>query len=169
MFSVSAKERAWLRLSLRWWAHQLPHRPSILPITLVGETAFVPTVYRRRGANTSATVGRNLLSYLLGTDVSLSRQFCVSAAGYLPSGPVRTPLFTPSYSTPTLHILGRTDVVVVEERSNQLLAVSANRRVEYHPGGTFVSACVGPEKRFMLVKVTLFQLKSLGETSSGLG
>lgn len=42
----------------------------------------------------------------------------------------------PSYSTPTLHVLGRTDVVVVEERSNQLIEVSASQRVEYHPGGT---------------------------------
>jgi len=65
-------------------------------------------------------------------------EFCVSVAGYRPSGPIRTPLFTPSYSTPTLHVLGRTDVVVVEERSNQLIEVSANQRVEYHPGGHFV-------------------------------
>ncbi|KAF9791025.1 FSH1-domain-containing protein [Thelephora terrestris] len=65
-------------------------------------------------------------------------EFCVSVAGYRPSGPIRTPLFVPSYSTPTLHVLGRTDVVVVEERSNQLIEVSANRWVEYHPGGHFV-------------------------------
>lgn len=69
------------------------------------------------------------------------REFCVSVAGYRPSGPIRTPLFTPSYSTPTLHILGRTDVVVVEERSNQLIEVSAKQRVEHHPGGTF-SVCL---------------------------
>lgn len=61
----------------------------------------------------------------------------MSVAGYLPSGPIRTPLFTPSYSTLTLHILGRTDVVVVGERSNQLIEVSTNKRVEYHPGGAF--------------------------------
>jgi len=65
-------------------------------------------------------------------------EFCVSVAGYRPSGPIRTPLFTPSYSTPTMHVLGRTDVVVVEERSNQLIEVSANQRVERHPGGHFV-------------------------------
>ena len=64
-------------------------------------------------------------------------EFCVSVAGYRPSGPIRTPLFEPSYSTPTLHVLGRTDVVVVEERSNQLVEVSADKRVEYHPGGAF--------------------------------
>jgi hypothetical protein len=63
-------------------------------------------------------------------------EFCVSVAGYRPSGPIRTPLFAPSYSTLTLQVLGRTDVVVVGERSNQLIDVSANQRVEYHPGGT---------------------------------
>ena len=66
-------------------------------------------------------------------------EFCVSVAGYRPSGPIRTPLFEPYYSTPTLHVLGRTDVVVVEERSNQLVEVSADKRVEYHPGG---ASCV---------------------------
>lgn len=28
-------------------------------------------------------------------------------------------------------------MVVVEERSNQLVEVSAGKRVEYHPGGAF--------------------------------
>jgi len=133
-----------------------------------GETALVPTTYHRWGANTPTTVVDLFPPYLLGLR-SLFREFCVSAAGYLPSGPIRTPLFTPSYSTPTLHVLGRTDVVVVEERSNQLLAVSANQRIEYHPGGTFASACTGLETRFILAKVTLFRLKSLGGISSGLG
>jgi len=76
-----------------------------------------------------------------GTEGTFFSEFCVSVAGYRPSGPIRTALFTPSYSTPTLHILGRTDVVVVEERSNQLIEVSMNQRVERHPGGTSVSAC----------------------------
>ena len=74
---------------------------------------------------------------LFGTQGMFFSEFCVSVAGYRPSGPIRTPLFTPSYSTPTLHVLGRTDVVVVEERSNQLIEVSAKQRVEHHPGGTF--------------------------------
>ncbi|KAF9649835.1 hypothetical protein BDM02DRAFT_3094032 [Thelephora ganbajun] len=67
-------------------------------------------------------------------------EFLVSVAGYRPSGPIQTPLFIPSYSTPTLHVRGRTDMVVVEERSNQLIEVSTNKRVEYHPGGHVVPA-----------------------------
>jgi hypothetical protein len=41
----------------------------------------------------------------------------------------------PSYSTPTLHILGKTDIVVIEERSRQLIEVSENSQVEEHNGG----------------------------------
>ncbi|KAI0354543.1 FSH1-domain-containing protein [Trametes cingulata] len=64
--------------------------------------------------------------------------FCIAAAGFRPKSPHCDSIFLPSYSTPTLHILGKTDVIVVEERSKTLLDVSANKRVEYHEGGHFV-------------------------------
>ncbi|KIP03719.1 hypothetical protein PHLGIDRAFT_129970 [Phlebiopsis gigantea 11061_1 CR5-6] len=64
--------------------------------------------------------------------------FCISAAGFLPSGELSDTIFLPSYSTPTLHILGKTDVIVVEERSKTLIDISSNCRVEYHDGGHFV-------------------------------
>lgn len=50
--------------------------------------------------------------------------------------PFSDSLLLPSYSTPTLHVIGRTDVVVEEERSNRLIVLSENKRVEYHDGGT---------------------------------
>jgi hypothetical protein len=106
------------------------------------------------------------------TDELAFSEFCVSVAGYRPSGPIRTPLFTPSYSTPTLHILGRTDVVVVEERSNQLIEVSTKQRVEYHPGGVSAFVCTCRFRDLLNVvhvKDTLFRLKSSGEIFSGLG
>jgi len=100
-----------------------------------------------QGAGTAATVAALLENPHLyppfivdGKPIHPPLEFCVSVAGYRPSGPIRTPLFTPSYSTPTLHVLGRTDVVVVGERSDQLIEVSANKRVEYHPGGHFIPA-----------------------------
>lgn len=40
--------------------------------------------------------------------------------------------------TPTLHIIGKNDIVVIEERSRKLIEVSANSRVEEHEGGHFV-------------------------------
>ena len=96
----------------------------------------------------------------------------MSVAEYRPSGPRRTPLSTPSYSTPTLDILGRTDVVVVEERLNQLIEVSANQRVEYHPGSAFASifmCCFGDLVKVLHVKDTSFRLRNPGEMSSGHG
>ncbi|EKM53368.1 uncharacterized protein PHACADRAFT_259693 [Phanerochaete carnosa HHB-10118-sp] len=65
-------------------------------------------------------------------------EFCIVAAGFRPRGELGDAIFLPSYSTQTLHILGRNDVIVVEERSKTLLDVSANKRVEWHDGGHFV-------------------------------
>lgn len=62
-------------------------------------------------------------------------QFCVAVAGFRPRSSLCDAIFLPSFSTPTLHVLGRTDVIVVEERSKTLLDVSDNKRVEYHDGG----------------------------------
>jgi len=62
-------------------------------------------------------------------------QFCVSVSGFKVNDPLASDIFGPSYATPTLHVLGKTDVIVVEERSKVLLGVSANARVEEHEGG----------------------------------
>ncbi|THG97841.1 hypothetical protein EW026_g4250 [Hermanssonia centrifuga] len=64
--------------------------------------------------------------------------FCIAVAGFKPPGPTSDALFLPSYSTQTLHVLGKNDVIVVEERSKTLLDVSSNKRVEWHDGGHFV-------------------------------
>ncbi|KAI0687098.1 serine hydrolase-domain-containing protein [Cytidiella melzeri] len=61
--------------------------------------------------------------------------FCVAVAGFKPSSPLSNSIFLDGYSTPTLHVIGRNDVIVVEERAKTLLAVSINMRVEYHDGG----------------------------------
>ncbi|KAF8806661.1 FSH1-domain-containing protein [Phlegmacium glaucopus] len=65
-------------------------------------------------------------------------QFCISVSGFRLNDPFSLEFLEPNYSTPTLHILGKTDVVVVEERSRQLIEVSKNSRVEEHNGGHFV-------------------------------
>ncbi|KAG8221276.1 serine hydrolase-domain-containing protein [Butyriboletus roseoflavus] len=69
-------------------------------------------------------------------------QFCVSVSGFKVNDPLTNEIFGQSYATPTLHILGKTDVIVVEERSKVLLKVSANARVEEHEGGHFVPSKV---------------------------
>ncbi|OJA19420.1 hypothetical protein AZE42_02265 [Rhizopogon vesiculosus] len=65
-------------------------------------------------------------------------KFCVSVSGFKLPGYPSTQIFGTSYSTPTLHVLGRTDVVVIEEWSKALLNFSQNKRVEEHVGGHFV-------------------------------
>ncbi|KAF8870469.1 serine hydrolase FSH [Infundibulicybe gibba] len=73
-------------------------------------------------------------------------QFCLAISGFKLVDPIVTPLFVPSYSTPTLHVIGRTDIVVVEERSRLLIDVSSNKRVEEHEGGHFVPSKAGWRK-----------------------
>lgn len=41
--------------------------------------------------------------------------------------------------TPMLHILGRTDIVVIRERSEVLISYSKNCRVEEHFGGMIIN------------------------------
>ena len=71
---------------------------------------------------------------LINSSVCLS-QFCVSVSGFRVNDPLASDIFGQSYATPTLHVIGKTDVIVVEERSKVLLDVSANARVEEHEGG----------------------------------
>ncbi|KAI0048832.1 FSH1-domain-containing protein [Auriscalpium vulgare] len=63
---------------------------------------------------------------------------CVAVSGFKPVGELAAAAFADGYGTPTLHVLGRNDVVVVEERSLTLVDVSKARRVEAHEGGHFV-------------------------------
>ncbi|KAJ7628651.1 serine hydrolase FSH [Roridomyces roridus] len=67
-------------------------------------------------------------------------QFCVAVSGFRLRGTIPDAIFpeTGGYTTPTLHIIGRNDIIVVEERSRKLVGASANARVEEHDGGHFV-------------------------------
>lgn len=65
-------------------------------------------------------------------------KFCVAVSGFKAPGSLSAEIFGTSYSTPTLHVLGRNDVIVIEERSKGLLDLSQNKRLEEHDGGHFV-------------------------------
>ncbi len=67
--------------------------------------------------------------------ISSLSQFCVSVAGFKIADPLSDAVYNPTYATPTLHVIGRTDIIVTEERANGLLKVSANKRIESHDGG----------------------------------
>ena len=78
---------------------------------------------------TRASASSDVKPFLPGSD------FCIAVSGFKPPGHYSAALFAPTYATKTLHVLGRNDVIVVEERSKTLLEVSSNKRVEYHDGG----------------------------------
>jgi len=93
--------------------------------------------------------------------------FCVSVSGFKVLDPLAAPIFSPFYSTPTLHIIGRTDIVVIEERSRQLLDVSANKRLEEHDGGHFVPSKLNWRNFFRdYLQDPLGDLPSPGSSSS---
>jgi len=70
-------------------------------------------------------------------------EFCVAVSGFKVFDPAYASFYEGGYSTPTLHVIGKTDVVVIEERSQKLVKVSKTARVEIHAGGKllFVPAC----------------------------
>jgi len=63
------------------------------------------------------------------------RQLCIAVSGFVAPGPLASQVFASGYSTPTLHVVGRTDIIVTEERSNVLINVSRSKRIERHDGG----------------------------------
>lgn len=63
------------------------------------------------------------------------RKFCVSVSGFKIAGPISASVFSEGYATPTLHVLGKNDIIVVEERSRVLINISIGKRVEEHDGG----------------------------------
>lgn len=73
-----------------------------------------------------------------GEPPHLPMQFCVAVSGYKLRDPIIDPLFDTPFMTPTLHVIGKTDIIVVEERSMLLVEASGNARVEEHEGGHFV-------------------------------
>ncbi|KAK7690144.1 hypothetical protein QCA50_006793 [Cerrena zonata] len=64
--------------------------------------------------------------------------FCIAAAGFKPVSALSDTIISTSFSTPTLHIMGKTDVIVPEERAQSLLEVTSNKRIEVHDGGHFI-------------------------------
>ena len=80
---------------------------------------------------------------LINTDAHIRRRkFCVSVSGFKAPGSLSAGVFGTSYSTPTLHVIGKTDIIVVEERSKILLDLSQNKTLEEHEGGQLVPLCV---------------------------
>lgn len=65
-------------------------------------------------------------------------EFCVLVSGFRPVDGELGPLFSTPITTPSLHVLGRNDAIVVPERGRTLVDVCKDPRVEEHEGGHFV-------------------------------
>ncbi|KAG1739100.1 serine hydrolase-domain-containing protein [Suillus paluster] len=100
-------------------------------------------------------------------------KFCVAVSGFKAPGSLSAEIFGTSYSTPTLHVLGRTDVVVIEERTKDLIDLSHNKRVEEHQGGHFVPSGANWKEFFRnylvdpLGVITSTELISASQEASG--
>ncbi|KZT23353.1 hypothetical protein NEOLEDRAFT_558424 [Neolentinus lepideus HHB14362 ss-1] len=95
-----------------------------------------------QGASMAATVSAILeRPYLYpeftrnGAAIHPPLRFCVAVSGFVPPCAIGDVIFGASYTTPSLHILGRNDVVIREEDTIPLLKKSASQAVEYHIGG----------------------------------
>lgn len=101
-----------------------------------------------------------------GSKFYASSQFCVCIAGYRITDPLADLVFDPTYATATLHVIGKNDIVVLEEWTKILLGVSANKRVEEHDGGEIYDLRFLAESYQHIVQATLFRLRHRGGSSS---
>ncbi|KAH9067735.1 FSH1-domain-containing protein [Lactarius vividus] len=88
-------------------------------------------------------------------------RFCVAVSGFKVAGPLSTAVFSEGYVTPTLHVLGKNDILVIEERSRVLINVSKTKRVEMHDGGHFV-----PSKASWRTFLKAYMLDPTGDVPS---
>ncbi|PWN22993.1 FSH1-domain-containing protein [Microstroma glucosiphilum] len=79
-------------------------------------------------------------------------KFCIAISGFRSRDPNHQALFEgkdgKGISTPVLSILGRSDQIVTEDRSQTLLDCCQKSRVEWHPGGHVVPS-QAPWRNFM--------------------
>jgi len=67
-------------------------------------------------------------------------EFGICVGAFIPLGSICETLFAAPFTTPFLHIYGRRDLIVLEERTKRIIDLnnSSSKRVESHPGGHFV-------------------------------
>ncbi|TEB38111.1 hypothetical protein FA13DRAFT_1785943 [Coprinellus micaceus] len=86
--------------------------------------------------------------FLVDGEPVASSLFCLAVAGFKLLDSWCDSLWEGGYDTPTVHVIGQTDVVVAETRTRSLGEVANNIRLEEHPGGHFVPS-KGPWRKFL--------------------
>lgn len=110
----------------------------------VRETRGLRAFHARRQTDSSTTVGSLYRRGSLGVPHhadSICSEFVISISGFLPSDPLLERIIShtsPKLATPSLHVVGLNDVIVIPERSELLISVSDKEatRVERHEGGS---------------------------------
>ncbi|KAG9038333.1 hypothetical protein FRB95_001745 [Tulasnella sp. JGI-2019a] len=76
-------------------------------------------------------------------------KFSIIVSGFKPADISLAPLFEDHrIQTPTLHVLGKSDLIVVQERSQTMIDVCESPRVEKHEGGHFIPSTAQWRKFF---------------------
>ncbi|KZP11155.1 YWTD domain-containing protein [Athelia psychrophila] len=155
--SYSATPRGWFDISFRNWDINLKRRDASLLFLLdvLREHKFEAVFGFSQGAAIAEQVAELLEHPEFYPSFFADFQFLpdplryvVVVSGYIVRGecwswetcPTIESLQDPTLfiKTPALHIIGRTDVIVVRERSEIVINFSKNSRVEEHPGGHFI-------------------------------
>ncbi|THV05717.1 hypothetical protein K435DRAFT_960981 [Dendrothele bispora CBS 962.96] len=76
-------------------------------------------------------------------------EFCISAAGFKSRDPISSRILSETFSTPTLHIVGKMDNIISPEYTKSILDVSTNKRIEEHDGGHFIPS-KAPWRKFLI-------------------
>lgn len=79
--------------------------------------------------------------------------FCVAVAGFRLRDPIADAILSEPFNTRTLHVLGRTDIMVPTERARHLLDLSANSRLEEHDGGACYALVEANVSMQLLIKL----------------
>jgi len=86
-------------------------------------------------------------------------EFGIFVGGFKPLDAKLLPLFDTKIVTPTLHVMGNNDFVVVESRGLSLVEACESPRVERHEGGHFVPSS-GPWRKFFQSYIASFAADS---------
>ncbi|KAG6885046.1 hypothetical protein C0993_006373 [Termitomyces sp. T159_Od127] len=104
----------------------------------VADPTLTPRAWWKVNPDKTASYGLSESLAFIRDILKTRSHFCVAVSGFRLRDPFCDPLFNNQYATPSLHVIGKTDIIVTEERSQSLVAASTNGRVEYHDGGHFV-------------------------------
>ncbi|GAO47859.1 FSH1-domain-containing protein [Saitoella complicata NRRL Y-17804] len=128
-----------------WWTHDeeaktykgLDQGMDFLAKVLEEEGPFVGVMGFSQGAAMAAMLSSALERSLLKSSHP-PLKFAIIYSGFRAGYPQYDNYYDPKIKTPTLHVIGQMDSIVVPERCQKLVEVCEGAEVMEHPGGHFV-------------------------------